>query len=78
MSPDLPETIGVIGAGTMGAGIAQLAAQTGARTLLHDPVREALESGIAGIGTGAFRIHADDDVDGRGHGFGAPLNRTAL
>jgi 3-hydroxybutyryl-CoA dehydrogenase len=50
MSPKLPETIGVIGAGTMGAGIAQLAAQTGARTLLHDPVPEALERGIAGIG----------------------------
>ncbi|HEX6390764.1 MAG TPA: 3-hydroxyacyl-CoA dehydrogenase NAD-binding domain-containing protein, partial [Solirubrobacteraceae bacterium] len=32
-----PETIGVVGAGTMGAGIAQLAAQTGARTLVYDP-----------------------------------------
>ncbi len=49
MSPDLPETIGVIGAGTMGAGIAQLAARTGVRTLLHDPVAEALERGMAGI-----------------------------
>jgi len=44
-------TIGVIGAGTMGAGIAQLAAaQAGARTLLHDPVPEALARGIAGTG----------------------------
>ena len=33
----IPETIGVVGAGTMGAGIAQLAAQTGARTLIYDP-----------------------------------------
>jgi 3-hydroxybutyryl-CoA dehydrogenase len=38
----------VLGAGTMGAGIAQLAVQAGARTLLHDPVGEALERGLAG------------------------------
>jgi 3-hydroxybutyryl-CoA dehydrogenase len=37
-----PETIGVVGAGTMGAGIAQLACVAGARTLLHDPAAEAL------------------------------------
>ncbi|HEY3865955.1 MAG TPA: 3-hydroxyacyl-CoA dehydrogenase NAD-binding domain-containing protein [Solirubrobacteraceae bacterium] len=37
--------IGVVGAGTMGAGIAQLAARSGARTLLHDPLPEALERG---------------------------------
>ncbi len=40
-----PGIIGVIGAGTMGSGIAQLAAKTGARTLLHDPIPEALERG---------------------------------
>jgi 3-hydroxybutyryl-CoA dehydrogenase len=39
--------IGVLGAGTMGAGIAQLAARSGARTLLHDPFAEALARGIA-------------------------------
>ena len=32
-----PRSIGVVGAGTMGAGIAQLACLAGARTLLHDP-----------------------------------------
>jgi 3-hydroxybutyryl-CoA dehydrogenase len=45
----LPDTVGVVGAGTMGAGIAQLAATAGARTLLHDPVPEALERGIQSI-----------------------------
>jgi 3-hydroxybutyryl-CoA dehydrogenase len=40
-----PDVIGVVGAGTMGAGIAQLAAATGARTLLHDPVPDALQRG---------------------------------
>jgi 3-hydroxybutyryl-CoA dehydrogenase len=44
--------IGVLGAGTMGAGIAQLAARSGARTLLHDPFPEALERGIAGARDG--------------------------
>ena len=44
-----PAVIGVAGAGTMGAGIAQLACQSGARTLLHDPVPEALERGLHSI-----------------------------
>jgi 3-hydroxybutyryl-CoA dehydrogenase len=44
-----PDTIGVAGAGTMGAGIAQLGCLSGARTLLHDPLPEALERGIAKI-----------------------------
>ena len=47
---DAPDTIGVAGAGTMGAGIAQLACVGGARTLLHDPAPDALERGIESIG----------------------------
>jgi 3-hydroxybutyryl-CoA dehydrogenase len=39
--------IGVLGAGTMGAGVAQLAARSGARTLLYDPFPDALARGIA-------------------------------
>jgi 3-hydroxybutyryl-CoA dehydrogenase len=42
----LPQVVGVVGAGTMGAGIAQLAAQAGARTLLYDAVPEGLARGI--------------------------------
>ena len=38
--------VGVAGAGTMGAGIAQLAALAGYDTLLHDPQPEALERGV--------------------------------
>jgi 3-hydroxybutyryl-CoA dehydrogenase len=46
--------VGVIGAGTMGAGIAQLAARSGARTILHDPLPEALKRGAqyARVGLG--------------------------
>ena len=40
------ERVGVVGAGTMGAGIAQIAALGGYETRLHDPVPEALGAGI--------------------------------
>ncbi len=47
--------VGVIGAGTMGAGIAQLAAQAGARTILHDPIPDALASGAHKLREGLER-----------------------
>ncbi len=47
--------IGVLGAGTMGAGIAQLACRSGAQTLLFDPVSEALEKGRAKLEDGLRR-----------------------
>jgi len=43
------ETIAVIGAGTMGHGIAQVAAAAGFRVLLNDVDREALARGVRGI-----------------------------
>jgi 3-hydroxybutyryl-CoA dehydrogenase len=43
------QVIGVVGAGTMGAGIAQLAVRAGAQTLLHDPIPAALEQGTERI-----------------------------
>ena len=39
------ERIGVAGAGTMGAGIAQVSCLGGFETLLHDPEPEALKVG---------------------------------
>jgi 3-hydroxybutyryl-CoA dehydrogenase len=54
-----PSVVGVLGAGTMGGGIAQLACLAGARTLLHDPIPEALERGAEALrrnlGKGAER-----------------------
>jgi 3-hydroxybutyryl-CoA dehydrogenase len=47
-----PAVLGVVGAGTMGAGIAQLGCAAGIRTILHDPVPEALEAGAGRIETG--------------------------
>lgn len=42
-------SIGVVGAGTMGAGIAQVAAQAGLDVLLHDPFPQALARAIDNI-----------------------------
>src|SRR3954452_3481692 len=46
---DLPNRLGVVGAGTMGAGIAQLGALAGIDTMVHDPIADALERGMAQI-----------------------------
>ncbi|HEX6715185.1 MAG TPA: 3-hydroxyacyl-CoA dehydrogenase NAD-binding domain-containing protein [Thermoleophilaceae bacterium] len=46
---DTPKRLGVVGAGTMGAGIAQLGALAGMETVLHDPVAAALEKGASAI-----------------------------
>jgi 3-hydroxybutyryl-CoA dehydrogenase len=43
-------SIGVVGAGTMGHGIAQVAAQAGYQTVLYDVTRELAEKGLARIG----------------------------
>jgi 3-hydroxybutyryl-CoA dehydrogenase len=47
-----PGTLGVAGAGTMGAGICQLGCASGMTVLLHDPVPEALEQGADRVRTG--------------------------
>ena len=53
-SPGVPavRTLGVVGAGTMGSGIAQVAALAGFETYLHDPFPEALERGLEGARSG--------------------------
>jgi len=71
--PDSP-VVGVVGAGTMGAGIAQLALENGHETILHDVDAAALERGRERIREGlarrAARLELDADsidewVDGR-------------
>jgi 3-hydroxybutyryl-CoA dehydrogenase len=54
--------VGVIGAGTMGAGIAQLAIGTGAETFLVDPIADALEAGVGKVHSGLERWAAKGRV----------------
>ena len=48
-------TVGVVGAGTMGAGIAQVASLTGFRVFLHDPIGGALARGRSRIAQSVTR-----------------------
>ena len=47
--PDKTERIAVLGAGTMGAGIAQVAAQAGYETLVYDVKQEFIDTGLARV-----------------------------
>jgi 3-hydroxybutyryl-CoA dehydrogenase len=65
------ERIGVVGAGTMGSGIAQLACLGGYETVLHDPVPEALEKGaermVESLGKGVRReMWSADEAEAAG------------
>ena len=53
---DSIRTIGVVGAGTMGHGIAQVAAQSGYDVVLVDAAPQALERGVTQIGKGYERL----------------------
>src|ERR1700709_678117 len=54
------KSVGIVGAGQMGAGIAQVSAQAGYDVLIHDVSPEAVAKGIAGIGKGLSRLVAKD------------------
>jgi 3-hydroxybutyryl-CoA dehydrogenase len=66
--------VGIVGAGTMGAGIAQVALENGHEVVLHDVDEAAIERGVARVREGLARRAArldldadsiDDWVDGR-------------
>lgn len=72
-----PTVLGVVGAGTMGAGIAQLGAQAGMRTLLHDPDAAALERGLQSARAGAAKLAAKGRLDEDAATVGARLHAAA-
>jgi 3-hydroxybutyryl-CoA dehydrogenase len=57
--------VGVVGAGTMGTGIAQLAAQAGSRTLLHDVDPAAVERALERLDALVERGKLDADTRSR-------------
>ncbi|HSM41301.1 MAG TPA: 3-hydroxybutyryl-CoA dehydrogenase [Afifellaceae bacterium] len=57
------ETIGVIGAGQMGTGIAQVAALAGFNVLLHDISRDRIQSALASIDGHMARQAEKDYID---------------
>jgi 3-hydroxybutyryl-CoA dehydrogenase len=70
------ERVGVVGAGTMGAGIAQIAALGGYETRLHDPIPAALDAGIerlrSALAKGASKgMWSEEDADTASAGTGA-------
>ncbi len=58
MNAPAAQTIGVLGAGTMGAGIAQLGVTSGARTLMYDPDDVALQRGAHRVAEGLGKLAA--------------------
>jgi len=68
-----PQVIGVVGAGTMGSGIAQLAAQSGARTLLFDPVEGAADQGAERARAGIAKLVEKGVLTGDAEELGAHL-----
>jgi 3-hydroxybutyryl-CoA dehydrogenase len=67
--------LGVVGAGTMGAGIAQLGAAAGMRTLLHDPVPEALERGTESVRRGLAKWAEKGRVDDNAVSLFEPVSK---
>jgi len=58
------EKVGIVGAGTMGQGIAQVCAQAGVEVILRDVERTAVDRALAAIGQRLERLVAKDAMSG--------------
>jgi len=59
------ETVGVVGAGTMGNGIAQVAATAGYDVVMRDVEREYVDSGVEAIESSLDRLAGKDALGGQ-------------
>src|SRR3569832_2326549 len=62
----LSDVVGVVGAGTMGNGIAQVAARAGYNVIMHDVRDEFLDRGLAAIDKSLQRDVDKERLDGAG------------
>jgi 3-hydroxybutyryl-CoA dehydrogenase len=60
----LPAIVGIVGAGTMGSGIAQVALEAGCEVVFYDVDEDAIEGGRARIRDGLTRRAAKQGLDG--------------
>ena len=56
------KSVGIVGAGQMGSGIAQVAAQSGYDVRLYDVSPEGIDKGIAGIKKGLARLVSKESI----------------
>ena len=66
MNPENPVTIGVVGAGTMGNGIAQVCARGGYNVIMHDVRDEFLDRGLGAIDKSLQRDVDKERLDAQG------------
>jgi 3-hydroxybutyryl-CoA dehydrogenase len=78
MSESGLETIGVIGIGVMGNGIAQVAAQSGFQTVVMDVDQDALDRGTATIGRSLDRLVKAHETSGGEKGISADARDEAV
>ncbi|MCV4753668.1 3-hydroxyacyl-CoA dehydrogenase NAD-binding domain-containing protein, partial [Escherichia coli] len=70
--------IGVVGAGQMGSGIAQVAAQAGYEVVLRDLEGNYLERGLSGIRRSLGKLLEKGKLDQQGHDAALSRIRTTL
>ena len=77
MSKDNIDTVGIIGAGTMGSGIAQACAQAGVKVVMVDIAQAALDKGLATVSGSLERLIKKDKLDDAGKAAALKLIRTS-
>ena len=77
MSKDNIDTVGIIGAGTMGSGIAQACAQAGVKVVMVDIAQAALDKGLATVSGSLERLIKKDKLDDTGKAAALKLIRTS-